>query len=136
MQRTNYPGGFEAKTILVFLYPDGRQNFTLGEFIGGRIALNKQDQDNLARCANHAEIDVSGLDWNGIVLAADKAADKLRGCTWTQWVLSGALGPLDPNADYGLTYREELTPHGIQYSFVPPPGPKPTKTGATQLRLF
>ena len=33
-------------------------------------------------------------------------------------------------------FREELTPHGIQLSFVPPPEPKPTKAGATQLRLF
>lgn len=124
MSAPNYPGGFAAKTILVFLYADGRQNFTLGDFEGGRRIMDAEDQESLARSVKHAEVDVSGMDWGQIIQAANRCADELRGGTWTQWVKAGGVGPLDLLADYGLIpdedappprFAEELTPAGPQY---------------------
>jgi hypothetical protein len=40
------------------------------------------------------------------------------------------------NQNKGSAYREELTPEGIQLSWVPAPEGKPNKAGAAQLSLF
>ena len=139
MSKGNYPGGFEALTILVFLYDDGRFNFTMGEYADGRKVLDKEVLDRIAEAAKHVEIDVSGMGWTAIIHAADLAADTMRGCTWTQWVLSGGIGPLEPDCDYGLDpatmpFAEELTAAGPQ--FVIPGCERQPTAASPQLSLF
>ncbi len=81
----NYPGGFAATSIVVFLYADGRQNFIMGDFEGGRRQYDETDRKSFETAQKHVEIDVAGLDWSGIIKAADRAADEMRGCTWKEF---------------------------------------------------
>lgn len=134
----NYPGGFDAQIIRVFLYADKRMNFRLLRFTGdgGEQPASAIDRHNEARAENWCDLDVTGLPWRDLLAAADGAADVMRGCTWAEWIARGNPAPIDGHDTWRRAkgYTTELTPEGEQT--VIPGCERNAAPGPRQLDLF